>query len=73
MTALTDVKPIYQLFVDSFEKSLPKYIVYRKNSEIKNEIDQYVKNEIDQYVKNEIDQKYQLDNTIGVFELYRLK
>ncbi|MDU7074835.1 MAG: hypothetical protein E6334_06105 [Streptococcus peroris] len=63
--ALTDVKPIYQLFVDSFEKSLPKYIVYRKNSEIKNEIDQYV--------KNEIDQKYQLDNTIGVFELYRLK
>mgnify|MGYP001009662585 FL=1 len=65
MPALTDVKPIYQLFVDSFEKSLPKYIVYRKNSEIKNEIDQYV--------KNEIDQKYQLDNTIGVFELYRLK
>ena len=63
--ALTDVKPIYQLFVDSFEKSLPKYIIYRKNSEIKTEIDQYV--------KNTIDQKYHLENTIGIFELYRLK
>ena len=46
--ALTDVKPIYQLFVDSFEKSLPKYIIYRKNSEIKTEIDQYVKIRFDQ-------------------------